>query len=127
VHSTADRSMADVLGDIAGNLQHIVRAEVRLAKAELREDVAMARRSGILIAAGACAGIFAVGFILAALAYALATVMTPPLAALVVAGLAGVAAAICITAGKNQLKNIGLPRTAATIQENIQWAKTRGK
>ena len=127
MHSTADRSMADVLGDIAGNLQHIVRAEVRLAKAELREDVAMARRSGILIAAGACAGIFAVGFMLAALAYALATVMTPALAALVVAGLAGVTAAICIIAGKNQLKNIGLPKTAATIQENIQWAKTRGK
>jgi uncharacterized membrane protein YqjE len=127
VHSTADRSIADLLSDIAGNLQHIVRAEVRLAKAELREDVITARRSGVLIAAGACAGLFAVGFALAALAYALATVVAPPFAALIVAAVAGVAAAACIAAGKNQLKNIGLPKTAATIQENIQWAKSRGK
>ena len=127
MHPTADRSIADVLSDIAGNLQHIVRAEVKLAKAELREDVVTARRSGILIAVGACAGVFAVGFTLAALAYILAAVVAPPLAALIVASVAGVTAAACISAGRNQLKTIGLPKTAATIQERIQWAKTRGK
>ena len=52
-----ERSIADVLSDIAGNIQQIVRAEMRLAKAELREDLAKVRSAVVLFACGAVAGI----------------------------------------------------------------------
>lgn len=122
-----DRSIADVLGDIAGNVQHIVRAEVRLAKAELREDLAKARRTAVLFGAGAVMGGLALGFALLAATYALATVVAPPIAALIVAAGAAVIAFVCISVAKRPAREIGFPKTVSTIQENVQWAKTRGR
>ena len=37
--AAADRSFSDVLQDIIGNVQEMVRSEVRLAKTEIREQV----------------------------------------------------------------------------------------
>lgn len=122
-----ERSIGDVLGDIAGNIQQIVRAEMRLAKAELREDVVLARRGAVLLSAGALVGALALGVALFAAVYALATVVAPWLAALIVAVVAAVIAALCVKAGLKSLASLGLPRTAATIQENVQWAKTQAR
>jgi uncharacterized membrane protein YqjE len=76
----ADRSISSVLSDIVGNIQQIVRAEVRLAKAEVREEAVKAKRGVVLLGAGAVGFLFAVGFLLLALVYALATVWpsSPP-------------------------------------------------
>jgi len=123
----ADRSIADVLGDIVDNLQEIIRAEVRLAKAELREEAARAKRGVVFLAAAALLGTMALGFFLLAAVYGLATVMPPWSAALIVAAAVAVIAAIMVSIGLKGFKDLGLPKTAATIQENVQWAKTRVK
>ena len=122
-----ERSIADVIGDVVGNVQQIVRAEMRLARAELREDVIKVKRGATLVAAGALVGILAIGFVLLAAVYGLATVVAPWLAALIVAASAGLIAAACIVGGLKSFNDLGLPRTAATLEENIQWAKTRVK
>jgi uncharacterized membrane protein YqjE len=125
----ADRSISSVLSDIVGNVQQIVRAEVRLAKAEVREEAVKAKRGVILLGVGAAGFLFGVGFLLLAVVYALATVWPAWAAALVVAlGAAGVGGAI-IAAGVKNLRSISLapPRTVSTIQENIEWAKTRAR
>jgi hypothetical protein len=122
-----ERSFGQVLGDIADNLQQIVRAEIRLARSELRDDVVLFKRGAILMAIGGLAGVLGLAFLLLALVYALATVMAPWAAALIVAAAAGLAAAIGVMAGLKSLKHLGLPRTAETIQENVQWAKTRAR
>ncbi|HYN07134.1 MAG TPA: phage holin family protein [Vicinamibacterales bacterium] len=120
-----DRSLGQVLGDIADNVQQIVRAEIRLAKAELRQDVVVLKRSAALVAIGGIAGAMAVAFLLLAAVYALSTVMAPWAAALIVAAAAGLAGVLCMNAGIKSVKHLGLPRTAGTLQENVQWAKTR--
>lgn len=122
-----DRSIGEIAGDIAGNLKQIVRAEVRLAKTELREDVAALKSGMVVISIGALMGALAVGCAMLAAIYALATVVAPWAAAAIVAGGAALVAAIFVMTGVKRMQAIGLPRTAATIQESVQWAKMRAR
>ena len=122
-----DRSIGEVVGDIAGNVKQIVHAEVQLARAELREDAAAIKRGLVVMSVGALAGALAAGFALLAVVYALMDVVAPWAAATIVAGGAAVMAALFVTTGIKRMQHIGLPRTAATIQESVQWAKTRAR
>ena len=124
-----ERSMGGLLSDIVGDLQGIVRAEVRLARAEVKEELASAKRGAMFLAGGAVVLVLCVGLILLALVYALATIWPAWVAALAVAGLAGVVGAALLTAGRKAFSAVALPppRTASTVRENIQWAKSRTK
>lgn len=122
-----DRSIGEIAGDIAGNFKQIVRAEVRLAKTELREDVAALKSGMVVMSIGALVGALAVGCALLAAIYALATVVAPWAAAAIVAGGAALVALVFVMTGIKRMQAIGLPRTAATIQESVQWAKMRAR
>ena len=122
-----DRSIGEVVGDIAGNVKQIVRAEVRLAKAELREDVAALKSGVMVMSIGAITGALAVGCALLSAIYALTTVVAPWAAAAIVAGGAGLVALLFVMTGLKRMQTIGLSRTAATIQESVQWAKMRAR
>ncbi len=124
-----DRSISSVLSDIVGNVQQIVRAEVRLAKTEVQEEARKAKRGLILLGAGAFGLAMAAGFLLLAAVYALATVWPPWAAALAVAIATGGIGAAVVMSGSKQIRNVKLapPRTVSTIEENIEWAKTRAR
>jgi uncharacterized membrane protein YqjE len=123
----SERSMGTVLSEIVGDLQGIVRAEVRLARAEVKEELAAARRGTIFFAGGAMVLALALALVLLALVYALATVWPAWAAALAVAGLTAAAGAALMAAGRRAFSAVELPppRTATTVRENIQWAKSR--
>src|SRR6185503_16314534 len=87
--SGLDRSIGTVLSDIVGDLQQIVRAEVRLAKTEIREEVAKAKRGAAFMVAGGVAVTLAIGLLLISAVYALATIWPPWAAALGVAAAVG--------------------------------------
>ena len=123
----AERTIADVLNDIIGNVQQIVRAEMRLAKVEIREEVIKLKSAAALFACGAVAGLYCIAFLLLAMVYALAAVIAPWTAALIVGVGTALVAAICIVAAGKALKHVGVPRTIDTIREDIQWAKTQIK
>ena len=118
------RSIPEILQDVLTNIQDIVRAEVRLAKAELGEELNRARSGGLLIGVGAVAAIFSTLFLLLACVYALGLVMPNWAAALVVAVAVGVAATVTLAFGSKRLKTIqAAPKTAASLKENVRWAK----
>ena len=118
------RSIPEILQDVLTNIQDIVRAEVRLAKAELGEDLSRARSGGVLIGVGAVAAIFSALFLLLACVYALSLVMPNWVAALIVAAAVGVAAAVTLSLGLKRFKTIqAAPKTAASLKENVRWAK----
>jgi hypothetical protein len=118
------RSIPEILHDVLANIQDIVRAEVHLAKAELGEELTKARSGGLLIGAGAIAAIFSALFLLLACVYALGRVMPNWAAALIVAAAVGVAAAVTLGLGLKRFKTIqAAPKTAASLQENVRWAK----
>lgn len=122
-----DRSIAGVLSDIVGDLQQIVRAEVRLAKVELREELGKARSGAIMIAAGAVAMALSVAVALLAAVYGLATIWPPWAAALAVAVGVAVIGAVLAFSGVGRIKAVRLPpqKTVESVRENIQWVKTR--
>jgi hypothetical protein len=118
------RSIPEILQDVLTNIQDIVRAEVRLAKAELGEEINRARSGGLLIGVGAVAAIFSALFLSLACVYALALVMPDWAAALLVAAAVGVVAAVTLGLGLKRLKTIqAAPKTAASLKENVRWAK----
>jgi len=120
-----ERSIGAVLGDIVGNVREMVRAEIRLAKVEATTQVSTAVRGAAFAAAGGGIALVALTFVAIAGVYALAKIVAPWAAALIVAGIAAVIGGVLIAAGLKQMQKVslGLPKTVATIKEDIQWAK----
>lgn len=119
-----DRSISVVLQDIVGNIQNIVRSEVRLAKTEVGEELRRARSAGVLFGVGAVTATFSALFFLLTIVYALTLVMPAWAAALIVAAGVGVIAAVSLALGMKRFKTIhAAPKTAASLKENVQWAK----
>ncbi len=118
------RSIPEILHDVLVNIQEIVRAEVRLAKAELGEELNAARSGALLIGAGAVAASFSALFLLLACVYALSRVVPDWAAALIVAAAVGIAAAVTLGLGLKRFKTIhAAPETAASLKENVRWAR----
>jgi uncharacterized membrane protein YqjE len=123
------RSVPELLHDIIGNFQAIVRSEFKLAKAELSEAASRAAKPASTLGAGLALGFYALGFLLLAAIYALSLVMATWLASLIVGGLLAVISLATVTSSAKKLKSLN-PRpekTIQTLQENVQWAKDQIK
>ena len=123
------RSVPEVLQDIVGNIEEIIRSEFRLAKAEVKEEASKAAPPLITIVVGAAIGFYALGFLIFTLVMGLATVMATWLAALIVGAVLGLMALVMITTASKRLKQVNkVPeRTIETMKENVQWAKNQIK
>jgi uncharacterized membrane protein YqjE len=119
-----DRTISTVLHDIVGNIQDIIRSEVRMAKTELAEELGKSRSAAMMLGAGALMLIFGVLFVLLAIVYALSLVMAEWAAALIVGLGVGVIAAMCCVIGIKKFKTLrAAPRTVESVKENVEWAK----
>lgn len=127
--ATSDRSFSEVLHDILGNFQEITRAELRLAKTEIRAEVGKAKPAGVLLSAGALGGVFCVLFLLLASVYALTRVMPDWAAALTVAAAVGIMAAAMVSTGMARWKQVHSPfeKPAENIKETVEWLKQQSK
>jgi uncharacterized membrane protein YqjE len=120
----AERPVSAVLRDIVGNVQDIVRAEMRLAKTEVTEELSKATSAGMLVGLGAVMLSFSALFALLAVVYALSLVMPAWAAALIVAGVEAVLAAAFVGIGLKRFRATrAAPRTRETVKENVEWAK----
>jgi uncharacterized membrane protein len=124
-----DRSVPEVLQDIFGNIQELIRSEVRLAKAEVREEAGKAGKAIGTLGAGAVAGMYTIALLLVAGVLALAMILPAWLAALLVACVTGITAAALISEGRAQLKKVNAPpqRTIDNVKENLEWAKNQSR
>jgi hypothetical protein len=112
-------SVGELLGDVTRDMSTLVRKEVELAKAELREEVSQAGKAGGMFGAAGLAGFLAVLFVSYALWWGLSNTMDQGWAALIVAVLwAAVAGGLFINA-RTQLRRARavLPRTKQTARE----------
>jgi len=123
------RSVPEVLQDIVGNIQEIIRSEFRLAKAEFKQEASKAAPPVKVIVAGAVIGFYALGFLLFTAVMGLATMMATWLAALIVGAVLGIVALTLITTASKRLKHVNAvpERTIETMKENVQWAKNQIK
>lgn len=123
-----ERPLKDVVQGIIGNVQDIIRAEVRLAKAELADQAVKARSALTVMGAGALAGVYSVALLLVTCVLALATVLPAWMAALIVAVITGIGAAILMSIGLGRFRTVHPPeRAIQTVKENVQWAKEQIK
>lgn len=126
--AVGDRSFSDVWQDILRNVQEIIRSEVRLAKAELREEAAKAKSLTLLAGAGAATAMFALLFLFLGAVYALALVMPGWAAALIVGGALAVVALVLLGSGVKQFRQLyGIGRPVETAKENLTWVKQQSK
>ena len=117
------RSIPEVLQDIVGNLQEIIRSEFRLAKAELKEEASRASKPVVTFGVGLVFGFYGIGFLLLSLVYWLTTLMAVGLAALLIgAGLAIVAIALMSSSGQKLKRVNPTPdKTIRSLEENVLW------
>ena len=124
----SDRSFSNVLSDIVGNVQGIIRSEVRLAKTEIQEEAVKAGKASTILAVGIILALYAVGFLFLTWVYALEIAVSPWLAGLIMTLLIGSIAAILINVGRKRIKGVPLPdKTIHTMKENLEWARNQTK
>jgi uncharacterized membrane protein YqjE len=119
-----ERSVTDVLQDMIGNVQAIVRSEVRLAELEIRDAAIKAKGAATFLGIAALCGILAILFLSWTALFALAIAIPLWAAALVVTVLVGICAGLTLKIGLQRLRTVNPPeRTIETMKENAQWIK----
>ena len=120
-----DRSVPEVLQNIFGNVQEIIRSEFRLAKAEVGEEARKAGSAAGMLGAAALAVVYSGALLLVTCVLALSRALPCWLAALIVGIASGIAAAVLLNIGRRQLRalNAKPQRTIDSIKGNITWAR----
>ena len=118
-HQKADNaSLGELLGDVTRDLSTLMRQEVELAKAELKQSATKAGKGSGMLAGAGVAGHFVLLFLSLGLMFALGALMPLGWAALIVAVVWGIIAAVLASIGRKELKQIkGMPQTGETLSE----------
>lgn len=123
-----DQSLADLIRGTLHDAQDLVRGEIALAKAELRQEVRKVGSGAAALAAAAVAALCAVMFLLTALALGLTNALGWPAWAgfAIVGGLVLVIALALAMMGKRRFNGEQrMPLTTETMRETMQWTRAR--
>jgi uncharacterized membrane protein YqjE len=120
-----ERTLGQLVAQVSDDLSGIVRAEIALAKAELRADAKNAAAGGGLFGAAGYLGLLATITLVITIAYALvAAGLKPWLAFLIVTVVLLVLAAVLALVGRSRMRRITPPeRTIRTTKETIAAVK----
>lgn len=114
----ATTSLGDLLGEVSRDISTLMRQEVALAKAELKDSAGKTAKSAGLLGGAGYAAIMAVLFLSIALWWALGEVTGRGWSGVIVAVLWGIVALILYVIGRGTLKDIeGAPQTVETLKE----------
>ncbi len=114
----ANASLGELLSQVAGDLSTLVRQEIELAKAELKESASRAGKGAGMFGGAGVAGHFALLFLSLALMWGLGELIGLGWASLILAVIYGVVALILALQGKKQIDQVkGLPRTTETVKK----------
>ena len=125
-----EKSLGELLGDLARETSTLVRQEVQLAKTETTEKIVTAVRASVMLIAGGVVGFVAFEVLVAALVLKLCQSFSAPLAALIVGGVMLLVAAMLALMGVVALRKGISPvpkQTIETLQEDMKWAKEQIK
>lgn len=116
------RSISDLLSAVSNDLTTLLRQEVNLAKAEVRQSATRAGKGAGMLAGAGVAGHMVLVFISLSACWGIAQWVGLAWAALIIAGVWAIIAAVLAAQGRSNLKKIeGLPRTTETTK-NIPQA-----
>jgi len=114
-----------ILGGLLRDLQDMVRGEIALARAEVREEVSTAGKGVASLAIAALLGLTGFIFLMLGATYVLNMWMRMWIAAAIVGAVLLVIAAVLGKSGKSKLSatNLKPDQTIASMKENTEWAK----
>ena len=117
--SGSNASLGELLSEVSRDLSTLMRQELELAKAELRESGTRAGKGAGMLSGAAVAGHFVLLFLSLALMWGLADLIESlGWASVIVAVIWGIIAAVLALKGKKEMKSIkGMPQTAETAKE----------
>jgi uncharacterized membrane protein YqjE len=121
-----DRPIGELMRELSQQTTTLVKQELDLAKAEMREK---GKRAGVGIGMWGAAGVvalLALGALTAFFILVLDEVMPDWLAALIVAAVYGAVAGVLYLQGRDRVEEAGSPvpeQTVETLKEDVQWAK----
>lgn len=112
------RSIGEILGDVSRDVTTLMRQEVELAKAELRQSTSKAGKGVGMFAGAAVAGLLFLVFLSVCAWQAIGKYTGYGWSALIVAVIWAIIAGILAAVGKKEFDKIrGLPQTAETVSK----------
>ena len=124
----ANTSVGGLASEVVRDLSTLVRQEIALAKAELRQEARTAGTAAGAFGGAGFAGYFVLLFLSLALTWGLGAVLPLGWSALIVAVLwAAITGALALV-GRQRIRAVRAPeRTIETVKEDVRWAKNRNK
>ncbi|MER5311380.1 phage holin family protein [Streptomyces sp. NPDC002773] len=120
-----DRSIGDLIGAIGSDLSQLVRDEIELAKAEIKQESTKAGKAVGMLGGAGYAGHLVLLLGSLTVVFALANVMDPAWAALIVTAVWAVVGAVLYVTGRKRLRTVHLKpeQTVETVKEDARWAR----
>ena len=123
----ATTSLGDLVGEVTRDLSTLMRQELELAKAELRQSASRAAKGAGMLGGAAYAGMMAILFLSIALWWWLGTLIGGGWSGVVVALIWAIVGGILYAVGRRKLQEVqGAPQTVETLKE-IPDAFTRNE
>ena len=110
-----DRSVGELISEVTTDLTTLMRQELDLAKAEMKQEATKTGKAAGMLGAAGFAGYMTLLFLSIALWWALANGMDEGWAALIVAVLWGVVAAVLAATGRSRFRQVN-PKPERTVQ-----------
>jgi uncharacterized membrane protein YqjE len=121
-------SLTELVGGIVGDLQTLVRQELRLAKAEFQQEWDKTKTAAGTMVAGATL-LTVAGLLLSFMVVYLLNALAPQLPLwgcyAIVGAVLALLGGVLVGVGRTQAADVNVipPITAETMQENVQWLK----
>ncbi|GAA0220763.1 phage holin family protein [Saccharothrix mutabilis subsp. mutabilis] len=118
-------TIGQLVGDLTQDLSRLLRQELELAKAEIRQEATKAGKATGMLAAAGFAGYMTAVLLSLAAVFGLAYLIGLGWAALVVAVLWGIAGAVLYSSGRTRLRTVSPKpeRTIETLKEDAAWLR----
>jgi hypothetical protein len=120
-----DRPLGTLINELTRETASLFRQEIRLARAEISDKARQAGRGAAEIAVGGVMLLVALGALAAAAILALAMVVKPWLAALIVAVAVALVGVVVLARGISNVRggNLAPRRTMDSLRDSAHWAK----
>jgi hypothetical protein len=115
----SQRSVGELIGEVTNDLSTLMRQEMALAKAEIKEEAAKTGKAAGMLGAAGFAGYMLVLFLSIAAWWGLDSLMDEAWAALIVAVFWGIVAAVLFVSGRKKMREVNPKpeRTMSTLKE----------
>jgi MFS family permease len=121
-------TLAGLIRSVLDDTRELIREEIALARAEVREEVREAQTVGIAFGAAAVVALIAAAVLSIAIGGAIAYILQWPAWAgyAIISVVMLLGAYLLVRFGRRRLANLrALPTTKATIKENLEWMQSK--